>query len=353
MIKFLKDWYENNLTDPNQVSLAMVILSSILIIYILIQTISPILVAIVLAYMLEGLVQYLAKGSNISRNLSVMIVFIVFMIVSIIALFMLLPLLLDQLMLFVKSLPQIFNKSKELILGMYNQNDYIPKEYIENIFMGLQGEISKLGNSIFAYSLASAGGLFTIIVYTILVPIMIFFMLFDKHTINDWIARFFPRKLELTQVAYSELNIKIGNYIRCKFIEIIIVWLASFVLFISFGLNYSLLLSFLCGLSVIIPYVGMIAVTIPIVLVSYFQWGIASEFWYIVLGHLVIQAVDGNVVVPILFSDAVNIHPFAILLSILFFGSVWGIWGVFFAIPLAVLINTILNVWPKRVLTET
>ena len=49
----------------------------------------------------------------------------------------------------------------------------------------------------------------------------------------------------------------------------------------------------------------------------------------------------------ILFSDAVNIHPFAILLSILFFGSVWGIWGVFFAIPLAVLINTILNVWPR------
>ena len=77
-------------------------------------------------------------------------------------------------MLFVKSLPQIFNKTKELILGMYNQNDYIPKEYIENIFMGLQGEIAKVGNSIFAYSLASAGGLFAIIVYTILVPIMIF-----------------------------------------------------------------------------------------------------------------------------------------------------------------------------------
>jgi putative permease len=55
--------------------------------------------------------------------------------------------------------------------------------------------------------------------------------------------------------------------------------------------------------------------------------------------------------VPILFSDAVNIHPFAILLSILFFGSVWGIWGVFFAIPLAVLISTILNVWPQKAST--
>ena len=347
MLNYLKQWYEENLTDPNQVSLALIVIFSVLITYILIQTISPILVAIVLAYMLEGLVQNLMKTAGIVRNISVVVVFFMFLILSVITLFMLIPLLLDQLTLFVKSLPEIFDKSKNLILGMYDQNEYIPKDYIDSIFLGLQGETSKLGNSIFAYSLASAGGLFAIIVYTILVPIMIFFMLFDKEAINGWISKFFPKKLELTQKAYSELNLKIGNYIRCKFIEIIIVWVASFILFISLGLNYSLLLSFLCGVSVIIPYVGMIAVTIPIVLVAYFQWGIASEFWYVVIGHLLIQAIDGNVVVPILFSDAVNIHPFAILLSILFFGSVWGIWGVFFAIPLAVLINTILNVWPR------
>ena len=349
MIKILKDWYDANFTDPNQVSLALVLLFSILITYVLIQTISPIFVAIVLAYMLEGLVQNLMKTTNLVRNISVILVFLIFLVLSILTLFMLLPLLLDQLTLFVKSLPDIFNKSKEFTLGLYDENEYIPKDYIENIFLGLQGETSKLGNSIFAFSMASAGGLFAIIVYTILVPIMIFFMLFDKEAIYNWLARFFPQKLDLTQKAYSELNLKIGNYIRCKFIEIIIVWISSFILFIALGLNYSLLLSFLCGISVIIPYVGMIAVTIPIILVSYFQWGIASEFWYVIIGHLIIQAIDGNVIVPILFSDAVNIHPFAILLSILFFGSIWGVWGVFFAIPLAVLISTILNVWPRQV----
>ena len=154
-------------------------------------------------------------------------------------------------------------------------------------------------------------------------------MLFDKEAINGWISKFFPKKLELTQKAYFELNLKIGNYIRCKFIEIIIVWVSSFILFLALGLNYSLLLSFLCGISVIIPYVGMIAVTIPIILVSYFQWGIDTDFWYVVVGHLLIQAIDGNVVVPILFSDAVNIHPFAILLSILFFGSIWEFGSIF------------------------
>jgi putative permease len=348
MIKLIKDWYTDNFTDPNQVSLALVLIFSIIVTYILVQTIAPILVAIVLAYMLEGLVQHLMKITTATRHFSVIVVFLLFLIISILTLFMLLPLLLDQLTLLVKSLPEIFNKSKQLILGLYDENEYIPKDYINNIFLGLQGETSKVGNSIFTFSLASAGGLFAIIVYAILVPIMIFFMLFDKEIINSWIARFFPKKLELTRRAYLELNLKIGNYIRCKFIEIMIVWISSFILFFSLGLNYSLLLSFLCGLSVIIPYVGMIAVTIPIILVAYFQWALGSEFWYVIIGHLLIQAVDGNVVVPILFSDAVNIHPFAILLSILFFGSVWGIWGVFFAIPLAVLISTILNVWPER-----
>jgi len=348
MIKLIKDWYTDNFTDPNQVSLALVLIFSIIVTYILVQTIAPILVAIVLAYMLEGLVQHLMKITTATRHFSVIVVFFLFLIISILTLFMLLPLLLDQLTLLVKSLPEIFNKSKQLILGLYDENEYIPKDYIDNIFLGLQGETSKVGNSIFTFSLASAGGLFAIIVYAILVPIMIFFMLFDKEIINSWIARFFPKKLELTRRAYSELNLKIGNYIRCKFIEIMIVWISSFILFFALGLNYSLLLSFLCGLSVIIPYVGMIAVTIPIILVAYFQWALGSEFWYVIIGHLLIQAVDGNVVVPILFSDAVNIHPFAILLSILFFGSVWGIWGVFFAIPLAVLISTILNVWPER-----
>jgi putative permease len=348
MIKLIKDWYTDNFTDPNQVSLALVLIFSIIVTYILVQTIAPILVAIVLAYMLEGLVQHLMKITKATRHFSVIVVFFLFLIISILTLFMLLPLLLDQLTLLVKSLPEIFNKSKQLILGLYDENEYIPKDYIDNIFLGLQGETSKVGNSIFTFSLASAGGLFAIIVYAILVPIMIFFMLFDKEIINSWIARFFPKKLELTRRAYSELNLKIGNYIRCKFIEIMIVWISSFILFFALGLNYSLLLSFLCGLSVIIPYVGMIAVTIPIILVAYFQWALGSEFWYVIIGHLLIQAVDGNVVVPILFSDAVNIHPFAILLSILFFGSVWGIWGVFFAIPLAVLISTILNVWPER-----
>ncbi len=255
--------------------------------------------------------------------------------------------MLEQLTVLITSLPDIIIESKRLIGVTFGENNLITPAQIDSIFLGISNEITTVGKTILTGSLSSAGSLVEIIIYMLIVPILIFFLLYDKSQIFGWFQRFFPEKLDLTKKTYKELDIKIGNYIRCKFIEIIIVWFASFIIFGLIGLKYTLLLSFLCGISVIIPYVGAIVVTIPIIFVSYFQWGLTSDFWIIIVSHILIQVIDGNVVVPILFSDAVNIHPFAILLARLFFGSICGIWGVFFAIPLAVFLNTLLNIWPK------
>ena len=63
--------------------------------------------------------------------------------------------------------------------------------------------------------------------------------------------------------------------------------------------------------------------------------------------YVFIQILDGNVLVPLLFSEAVNLHPVAILLAVIFFGGIWGVPGVFFAIPLATLIKAAINAWPS------
>jgi len=348
MFKFFKDWYESHLTDPNQVALALIILSITFITYVLLSTVAPILVAIILAYMLEGVVGRINKSSAIKRENIVLFVYISFIAIAIVILFLLVPIMLEQLTLLIKTLPLMLERGKLLILDFTsNSNNFVSEEQLTNVFSAMNSEISMAGRSIISYSLASAGSILEIMVYMIIVPILIFFFLYDKKEVNGWFEKFFPEKLDLSKKAYAELDLKIGNYIRCKLIEIIIVWFASTLFFALLGLNYSLLLGFLCGVSVIIPYVGAIAVTIPIFFIAYFQWGVTSFFWYIMIAHVVIQVVDGNVVVPILFSDAVNLHPLAILISILFFGTIWGIWGVFFAIPLAVLMNTLLNIWPK------
>ena len=66
------------------------------------------------------------------------------------------------------------------------------------------------------------------------------------------------------------------------------------------------------------------------------------------IAYAVIQALDGNLLVPLLFSEVVNLHPVAIILAILFFGGLWGFWGIFFAIPLATFVKAVLNAWPRK-----
>ncbi len=80
-----------------------------------------------------------------------------------------------------------------------------------------------------------------------------------------------------------------------------------------------------------------------------FQFGAGTEFWSLFAVYLIIQGLDGNLLVPVLFSEAVNLHPLVIILSVVIFGGLWGFWGVFFAIPLATLIKAVVHApagWP-------
>ncbi|MFT5707931.1 MAG: putative permease, partial [Oceanospirillaceae bacterium] len=101
------------------------------------------------------------------------------------------------------------------------------------------------------------------------------------------------------------------------------------------------------GLSVLIPYIGAALVTVPVAIIGFFQFGWGNEFLYFLLVYGIIQALDGNVLVPLLFSEAVNLHPISIIVAVLVFGTLWGFWGVFFAIPLATLVKAIINAWPR------
>ena len=201
-----------------------------------------------------------------------------------------------------------------------------------------------LGKQILGYS----ASLLVLMVYAILVPLLVFFFLKDKDFLLNGSKRFFPSNRGLARKVWFEMDQQIFNYIRGKVIEIVIVGVASYIFFAIMGLRYSALLGVLTGLSVLIPYVGATLVTLPIALVAFFQWGFSAEFGYLMLGYGIIQALDGNVLVPLLFSDAVDLHPVVIIAAVLVFGGLWGVWGVFFAIPLASLVKAVINAWPNN-----
>ncbi len=163
-----------------------------------------------------------------------------------------------------------------------------------------------------------------------------------------WFAAFLPNRRVVLSSVWHEMDDQLANYVRGKVVEILIVGTSAYFLFLVLDLNYAVLLAILVGFSVLIPYIGATLVTIPIALVGYVQWGLATDFYTLIVAYLILQALDGNVLVPLLFSEAVNLHPVAIIVAVLVFGGLWGFWGVFFAIPLATLLKAIINAWPKH-----
>jgi len=247
-----------------------------------------------------------------------------------------------------RDLPNMLNKLYVFAAGL-------PKRYpalvdagiIDIIVENLRSRLTGLGESLVKYSLASLVGLMTLMIYLVLVPLMVFFLLKDKEQMLNAVRRVLPRNRGLAGVVWQEMNQQITNYIRGKVLEMVAVGFVTWLAFLLLGLNYSLLLAVLVGISVLIPYIGAMVVTIPVIGVGLFQWGLGSDFWTMIAIYLVIQALDGNVLVPILFSEAVNLHPLVIILSVVIFGGMWGFWGVFFAIPLATLVKAVVRAWPE------
>jgi putative permease len=182
---------------------------------------------------------------------------------------------------------------------------------------------------------------------------LVFFLLKDSEQIVRWFTSFLPNRRSLLDRVWHEMDEQIANYVRGKAVEIVIVGAVSYAAFVWLGLNYAALLAIAVGFSVLVPYIGAAVVTVPIALVGYFQFGLSNDFLWLMVVYGIIQALDGNVLVPLLFSEVVNLHPVAIILAVLVFGGLWGFWGVFFAIPLATLFNAVVRAWPEQQQAES
>jgi len=341
-------WFKRTFSDPQLVVLLTLLVGGFVVVVTMGDMLLPVLAALVIAYLLEGLVVPLQR-LGLPRMVAVGIVFVLFLVALGLILFGLMPLLSRQVSQLVQQLPSMVAKGQQVLMMLPEKYpELITAEQVQEIIGAVGGEVGTIGQKVLSWSLASVVGVITLLVYLVLLPLLVFFFLKDKEKIIAWIAHLLPEDRKIAVHVWKEVDKQISNYIRGKFIEIVIVWSATYVTFALFGLQYAMLLSVLVGLSVVIPYIGATVVTIPVLLVAWFQWGWSPEFGWLVAAYFVIQALDGNVLVPLLFSEVVSLHPIAIIVAILVFGGFWGFWGVFFAIPLATLVNAVIQAWPTR-----
>lgn len=347
MRKIFSKWIERYFSDEEALLLFVLLGAALLVILTLGQALAPVFAGIILAFLMQGGVNRL-KQLNVPHLLSVILVFLAF-VGGLAALFLIvMPLAWRQAVNLFNELPGILSEIQSVLLLLPQKYpEFISEARILELIDLAAAELSQMGQLVVTFSLNSITGVMALLIYLVLVPILVFFFLKDGAAMTKWWVSFLPEKRDMMTSVWTEMDDQIANYIRGKAIEIIVVGTVTYITFIFLGINYAALLGILVGLSVLIPYIGAALVTIPVALIAFFQWGWSSEFMTLMVAYGIIQALDGNALVPLLFSEAVNLHPVAIIVAVLVFGGLWGFWGLFFAIPLATLIKAILSSWPK------
>lgn len=348
MLDVFRRWYKRKFSDPDAVMLLLLICVTTVALAIWGAMMMPVIVAAVIAYLLDwGVVRLEKLGAN--RALATSFVLFLFIWITIVTLVGLIPTISKQGGNLIQEIPDIADSAKQWFLTLPDKYPNFIKAYqVEDAIHTVNEKLTMLGESIITFSFTTLSNAAALLVYCILVPLMVFFMLKDKHFFLDTLSRLLPKERRLIAQVGNEMNGQIANYIRGKVIEIIIVGVVCCIAFALMDLRYAMLLGVLVGLSVLIPYIGAAVVTIPVAVVALFQFGFTAQFAYIMLVYGIIQAIDGNILVPILFSEAVSLHPLYIIIAVLFFGGLWGFWGVFFAIPLATLVKALITAWSSE-----
>ena len=347
MLKIFQRWIERYFSNEEAVILTVLLLVAAAVIFSMGKILAPVFTSIVLAFLMQGTTASMVRY-KVPENLAVGLTYALFIGVFFWIVLFLVPLVFNQSKLLFTEAPSMLRNMQHWLHDFVaNYPEFLDEAQVKQWMTTLNNQVGTLGQTILSQSFATITTLFSLVIYLVLVPLLVFFFLKDKAVIFTWLGSFLPANRPFMNAVWHEMNDQAANYVRGKVIEIIIVGSASYIAFVVLGLNYAALLAISVGLSVLIPYVGAALVTIPVLAVGFYQWGMGAEFYWLFGVYMVIQALDGNVLVPLLFSEAVNLHPVAIIMAVLVFGGLWGFWGVFFAIPLATLIKALVYAWPR------
>ncbi len=233
MLEMLMQWYRRRFSDPEAIALLVILLAGFGIMFFFSGLLAPLLVAIVLAYLLEWPTVRLER-IGLSRTWATSLVLILFVGILLLLAFVVLPVAWQQGIYLIRDMPGMLNKLSDFAATL-------PRRYpalmdagiIDAMAENMRTRMLTVGDSVVKYSLASLVGLLTLAVYLVLVPLMVFFLLKDKEQMLNAVRRVLPRNRGLAGQVWKEMNQQITNYIRGKVLEMIVVSVATWIGFYS------------------------------------------------------------------------------------------------------------------------
>ena len=350
MYDYLKSFFKNYFYEEEQFAALFILIIFAVLLYFIGSTITPVFVSILVAYLLNGVMNFFEE-KNYTKKVSFYFTFTIFLAFYLFVLLSL-PYVTGQIASLINELPAIVafveNLFDDLIIRYPN---FFTTEQVEEIFASSASLIPSIAEQVLIQLNTSFSAIMNALIFLILTPILVFFFLKDKSEMLSYLTYFLPKKRSLLSKIWSDLNIQLFGYVRGKALEMLIVASITSLAFLLLEVNYSVILGILVGMSVLIPLFGAILVTIPVVAIGLFQWGLDTSFFIFLFVYFMIQILDGNVLFPLLMGNEVNLHPVLIILSILVFGGIWGFWGLLLAVPIATLIRAVFKVWPKKELS--
>ncbi|MGD9761321.1 MAG: AI-2E family transporter [Candidatus Izemoplasmatales bacterium] len=301
----------------------------------------PIGLAYIGALIIFPLIKYLEKKGVGPRGFSLGLVFVLTVGLIFAAFYFLIPLIINEIRnFFADDFPIIVDYINndlrgEFIFGVdlydriitfINETNVIA-DTVDSLVPNL---ISSLSNLLFPLLMAFA-----------LLPILLIFYLNDYEVISERIRSIIPPKHEKNAAELaSRLNQTVGAYLRGQLILMIVLGAVATIVYKLIGLKYYFFFGFLVGVTNIIPYFGLLIAAIPPIVYSFIATSGPGPLLVLVV-NVVLQFFEGNIFQPLIMSHQLSIHPIVIIISILFFGSLFGTLGVIFASPIAASIRVI------------
>ena len=307
------------------------------------SAVRPFVVGLLLAYLLDPLVERFARR-GVPRSLAVLLVFAIVVGVVVLALAIAIPPLVRQIATFTDELPAILQ-------AIQYQLDHLTELYDR---LGLPAELRSAADAIVAAALDavhhldisflrplidSAASFITSIFGYLILPAWLFFLLKDRRKLQAAVDRALPSAWRPDTWAIAGIIHEVfGKWVRGQLLLGGVVALASFVGLTILGFvvdpifgRFAVLLAIIAGLGELIPIIGPIISAVPAVLLGLTAG--AGPALAALLLYLVIQLVENNFLVPKIQSDAIDLHPSIIITALVIGGAIFGLLGAILALP--------------------
>ncbi|WP_339487353.1 AI-2E family transporter [Pseudomonas sp. EL_65y_Pfl2_R95] len=317
--------------------------------YLLGPMLSPFIIAIVLAYMGDPLVDRLER-LKISRTWGVIIVFAIFSLVLTILLVVLVPLLGKQLVRLYELAPQMIDWTQHVALpwvqAKFGLNDNFWRlDQLKGALSDNLGKTTDIASMVLKKVTASGMALVGLVANLLLIPVVSFYLMRDWDLMVAKVRSMLPRDKETTIVELmAECHEVIGAFMRGQLLVMLALGVMYATGLMVIGLELGLLIGVFAGLASIVPYLGVFVGISSALIAGLFQFGLEPyPLMAIAAVFIVGQMLEGMLLTPWLVGDRIGLHPVAVIFAIMAGGQLFGFSGILLALPVAAVIMVLLR----------